>query len=133
MNILDSKVLSDGYKHVTIKLSGVLDTSDVAEFPAVELDALSGGSPTQTLVGLKVSRMDWSVSNGLQILLNWDSLQPQQIFPVAGQGEVCFPGGLQPDMTRPEYNGNITLATQGFTVDSVNTFSILLTLEKKFS
>ena len=74
------------------------------------------------------------MSNGIEMLLEWNSLSPQQITPIAGRGRIHAAGygGMIPNSSKTGYDGNINLKSSGFTVGTVQNFSIMLELVKLY-
>lgn len=133
-NVVDRQITLDGYKNAVVKWTGVLDTSDVSIVPALALSELLGNDPSATLVGLRLVFAEWSMGNGIEVVMSWDGMNPQQILPLAGRGRVAASsyGGFSPDMTRMGYNGSINLTTNGFIPSVPQTFTIVLEFNKMY-
>ena len=142
-NSLDAQFAEEGPRNAVVKLTGVLDTSNIAENPAIELrDFLTNENERHKLVGLRVDLLEYSIGPGIEVILEWDSNQPEQIFPLSGRGRISATnyGGFAPDMTRPGYSGSINLRTRNFIpgVDGQGNpvtqhFTIILELIKIYS
>lgn len=138
-NSVDYQVTENGPRNVVIKLTGVLDTSDVSELPAITLANFADtNTQTQasmgTLTGFRIDLIEYAISNGLEVVLSWASNTPQQIFPLSGRGKFASYnyGGFIPDTTRSGYTGDINLTTSGYIAGSVQNFSIVLELIKLY-
>jgi hypothetical protein len=143
-NSLDIQITEDGERNAVVKLTGVLDSSNIAETPAVELRdfAPRDSSGRQTLVGFRVDLIEYSIGAGIEIQLEWNGTIPQQIFPISGRGRISATnyGGFVPDRTRAGYDGSINLRTKNFIpgVDGMNqpvvqNFTVILELVKLYS
>lgn len=117
-----------------MKLTGVLDTSDVSEQPAVAVGDFSNNDTNKTLRGFRVDAAIFAIGNGIEILLSWASTNSQQIMPLSGRGRIdaTADGGFIPDSTRAGYTGNINLSSSGYTVGTPQNFTILLRLVKLY-
>lgn len=131
-NVLEHQIVEDGWRNAVVKLTGVLDTSDASETPAVALaDFTNNDKGAGTLVGFRVDRLDFAVGDGLEVQLLWESSNPQMIVAIAGRGKIdhWLHGGWQPDRTRANYSGNINLTTTGFGLQGPGTQNFTVTLE----
>lgn len=135
-NSLEQQIVSEGPRNVIVKLTGILDTSDITQLPAINISSFTTNEPRTmgVLSGFRVDSVEWSMSKDLEVQLFWDSNTPQQILPLAGRGEICATkyGGLCPDQTKSGYSGNINLVTNGYVGGSVQNFSIVLELVKLY-
>ncbi len=136
-NQFDKQIVEEGYRNAVVKLSGSLDTSDVAEVPAISPADFSNNDPRAgRLTGFRVDHVTYSIGNAIEVLLEWNSNSPQQITPVAGRGKINISddGGLIPNTLLSGYDGTINLRTSGFAPGiSRQNFTILLRLIKLYS
>jgi hypothetical protein len=136
MNILDRQITEEGPRNAVVKLTGTLDTSDIYETPAISVGDFSNNEKAVTLTGFRVDMMEYSIGQGLEILLEWNSAIPKQIFSIAGRGKIFSYsyGGFIPDATRTGYDGSINLKTTGFAQQSVSpqNFTVVLELVKLY-
>jgi hypothetical protein len=134
-NSLDIQVLEEGPRNIVVKLTGVLDTSDAQELPAVTMKNFRDNEPCANLTGLRVDLIEYSIGQGIEIQLAWNSNSPQQITPIAGRGRIVATnyGGFVPDKTRSGYDGNINLTTTGYQAGTVQNFSVILELIKLYT
>ncbi|MHB8413922.1 MAG: hypothetical protein ACYDB1_00810 [Acidiferrobacteraceae bacterium] len=135
MNVLTKQILEEGYRNAVVKLAGVLDSSNANESPAISLtDFTNNDSKAGSLSGLRVDHINFAISDGIEVQLLWNSLTPQLITPLAGRSkiDVTSDGGLIPDMTQPQFDGNINLTSTGWTPGSPFVFNILLRLVKLY-
>lgn len=133
-NVLDRQITLDGFRNCVVKFTGVIDTADVVEAPALVLSDMKTNDPTGKLVGFRFDMIEWSMSQGLEIVIEWNSANPQQLLPIAGRGKINSTnyGGFTPDQTRPGFDGAINLRSQGFSPGSVGNFTVVLELVKLY-
>lgn len=135
-NILDQQITEEGPRNAIVKLTGVLDTSDIYETPAIAVGDFHNNDNGVVLTGFRFNLLEYSIGSGLEVLLEWNSLVPKQIVAIAGRGRIYSYdyGGLVPDTTRPGYDGSINLKTTGFAQQSVTpqNFTVVLQLIKLY-
>jgi len=120
------QTLVDGSRNAVIKLTGVLDTSDLGQTTAVDLTTLS---PVPSTV--YIDHLDYSISDQLEVQLLWDATSPLVILPIAGRGRMSYGnfGGLQNNAGAGK-TGNILIKTTGW-ASGTQVFSIVLELVKQ--
>ena len=134
-NILDKQILEEGPRNAVVKLTGVLDSSNMTEAPAIRLsDFINNDAAAGTLIGLRVDAVMYSMGMNIDLLLSWNGATPQQIMPLAGRGkiDVTGDGGMIPNMLNSGYDGSINLYSTGFVPGTVQNFTILLRLVKLY-
>ena len=126
-NAVNTQVLVDGPRNSVIKITGVLDTSDVAAVKVIDLSTMS---PVPT--GVRIDHIDYSIVNNLEVRLLWDATTPVDILPLAGRGRMSFWnfGGLQNNAGAGK-TGNILIETNGYTTGTTMVFSIVLEMVKQ--
>jgi hypothetical protein len=124
-NQVNTQVLVDGARNAVVKVTGVLDTSNVS--PTIIVDP-ANFSPVPT--GFRIDHLDYSISDPLEVRLLWDGTPQLDILPVAGRGRMSFWnfGGLQNNATSP--TGKIALETTGYSSGTL-VFSVVLELVKQ--
>ncbi len=137
------QVTEEGPRNAIVKLTGILDTSNIVEDPAIELkDFLANENDRLVLSGFRVDLIEYVIGQGIEVILEWDSSTPQQIFALAGRGRIYGTnyGGFIPDKTKTGYTGNINLRTKNFVpgIDgegnpTVQNFTIVLELVKLYT
>lgn len=134
-NNLDRQILLDGHRNCVVRFTGLIDTADVSETPALRLTDLVNNAPRMTLYGLRVDHVGWSVSDGMELVLEWNSTDPQLIHALSGQSELCTGkyGGLIPDKTLPGFDGAINLRTKDFAPGTTAAYAVVLKLIKLYS
>jgi len=133
-NVLDRQITLDGWRNVVVKWTGVLDSGNISEVPALRVDELTNSDSNLYLKGFRVDMLEYSIGQGIEVQLEWDGLVPQQIFPLAGRGKINAwnYGGFLPDMTRTGYNGSINLKTTGYAAGTTQNFTVVLELVKLY-
>lgn len=116
-NNLQRQILLDGWRNVSVKWVGVLDTSDVNLTPALALSDLQPGDPMRTLVGLRLDMVAWSVNGGLTAILEWNASSPQFIVALTDSQRIKAnkSGPFRPNRDVTGYDGSINLKTVGYT------------------
>ncbi len=135
-NSTEFQITEEGPRNAVVKLTGVLDTSDVSLTPAISLSEFNNNDVRMNLWGLRVDMLEWSISKDLEVNLYWNSSgNPQQIFPLAGRGRIYSAnyGGFIPDRTRGGFDGSINLQTKGFLAGTVQNYTIVLELVKLYT
>ena len=124
------QTVQEGQRNLVVKLTGVLDTSNLASTVAINLTGYNcgGTAPTPTLC--RIDHIDYSITDQLEVQLLWDGATPAVIMPIAGRGRMSFwnHGGLQNNAVTP--TGNILVQTTGWT-SGVQVFSVILEMVKQ--
>jgi hypothetical protein len=125
-NAITYQTLIDGARNTIIKVTGVLDTSNMVETSVIDLSTLVP-VPTQ----LRIDHIDYSVSDQLELRLRWDATTPVDIMPLAGRGRMSFWnfGGLQNNAGAGK-TGKILLSTVGY-ASGIQVFSLILEMAKQ--
>lgn len=133
-NVLQRQITLDGWRNCVVKFTGVLDSADALETPALRLTDLSNNEQRATLYAFRVDLVEWSISTGLELVLEWNSNTPQQIFPLAGRGRIngWNYGGFIPDTTLAGFDGSINLRTQSYSAGTIANFTVALELVKLY-
>ncbi len=134
-NSLDMQIAQEGPRNAVVKLTGVLDSGDTTEISAIAITDFVNNDQQCNLVGFRVDTIEWSISANLEVLLEWNSLTPKQIYPIAGRGRIYGSnyGGFIPDRTRLGYDGSINLRTTGAIPGQTFNFTIVLELVKIYT
>lgn len=126
-NATTTQSFIDGPRNLVIKVTGILDTSDIS--PAiVVVDPNTGQFPAAKC---RLDRVNYAISDGLQVRLYWDATVPTLINVLSGRGRIDayeFGGELN-NAASP--TGNITLATEGFATGVISAFTLLLEMVKQ--
>ena len=133
-NSLTTQVIIDGPRHAVVKVIGVLDTSDQALVTIVDPATLTGMDVTGGIKAAKVrlKHMEYAIEDGLTVNLYWDATTAVIIGSFNGRGKLDARhyDGL-PNNAGAGVTGKILLATQGFAVGAVMSFSLDLELIKQ--
>ena len=133
-NLIERQITLDGQRNVAVKWSGVLDSAFTLT-PALAVGDCVYNDPMNKLVGFRVLKALWSISQGLEINITWNGATPQLAFPVAGRGKfnMCHSGGFTPDQTRPGFDGALNLTAAGYPAGTSGNFTIILDLIKLYT
>lgn len=133
-NSLDKQITLDGPRNAVVKLTGTVDTTNVALVPAILLGDFINNDQNLTLIGFRVDLIEWSISNPLEVQLGWNSTNPQQIFPLSGRGRIASDnyGGFLPDTKRAGFDGTIQLSTTNYTPGTLANYTIVFELVKLY-
>jgi hypothetical protein len=124
-NTVTSQILIDGDRNLVMLFTGLLDTSN--ESRVIKVD-VSGLVPAPTKV--RVDRIEYAISGGLIVILDWDASTPVRFAALSGQGEVeaCKFGGLQ-NSAGAGVTGDIFLTTAGYT-SGIVAYNVLIEMVK---
>ena len=127
-NDLQTQVILDGPRNVVIKVTGVLDTSDLANTVIADPATLTGIDNTGTLKAakLRLKEIGFAVEDGLTVNLLWDATTPLLMTTWNGRGDRCYDdfGGL-PNNAGVGVNGKVLLNTEGWTA-GIKSFTLVL-------
>ena len=134
-NQTDRQIILDGPRNAIVKFTGVLTDTDAWFSPALRITDFSATEAGANLSGFRVDLVEFAISQPLEVVLAWTGATPQIIVPLSGRGRLNSwnYGGLQPDTTKPGYDGSITLYTQNFPPGSIMNYTVLLELVKLYS
>lgn len=134
-NQTDFQLLEEGPRNASVRLTGAITEGDINLVSVVPLSLFQSNEQRQTLVGLRVDKIVFSLSAGLEALLSWNGGSPQLIAALGKSGEFGFwrEGGLKPDRNRTGYDGSINLRTAGFVPGTTQSYTILLRLVKLYT
>ena len=130
-NSFTQQLIVDGARNAVIKLSGVLDTSDLALTTAVDVSTLTQGGTFAAPSQVRIDHIDYSISDQLEVQLFWDATADVEILPLAGRGRMSFWnfGGLQNNASTGK-TGDILIKTTGW-ASGTQIFSVILELVKQ--
>jgi hypothetical protein len=128
-------ILQEGPRNAVVKLTGILDSGDITAQSIIALSDFTNNDKNLFLTGFRVDFIEYSMSNGMEINLFWNSTNPEQIAPLAGRGRFGGRnyGGITPDTTRTGYDGSINMSTSGTGAGVVNNFTVILELVKMYN
>ena len=130
-NSFTTQILEEGQRNAIVKLTAVLDTSDLALSNAVQMSDINQGGIGATPTQVRIDHIDYSISDQLEVQLWWDATTDVIIMPLAGRGRLMFWnfGGLTNNSGAGK-TGNILIKTTGWT-SGTQVFSVILELVKQ--
>lgn len=133
-NSTNIQTLVDGPRNLVMKMTGSLDTSDLANTkfvdPSTSFVVSSAGGNTPPLV--RVDYIDYSIADGLELTLSWGNatgpLGP--MLPIAGRGRMNFTEfeGLRNNVGGSD--GSIWVFSNGYST-GIKIFSLILEMVKE--
>lgn len=125
-NVVAVQTLIDGPRNVVMKLTGLLDTSNESATLKVDVSTLG-----QTPTAVRIDKINYSISDQLNVQLYWDATTDLLIVPLAGRGEINAKqfGGLQNNAGAGK-TGDIWLATTGW-ASGTQSYEIILEMVKQ--
>ena len=113
-NSFTTQILEEGQRNAIVKLTAVLDTSDLALSNAVQMSDINQGGIGATPTQVRIDHIDYSISDQLEVQLWWDATTDVIIMPLAGRGKLMFWnfGGLTNNSGAGK-TGNILIKTTG--------------------
>ncbi len=134
-NQTTKQITLDGPRNFVVKLTGVLDTSNVSLTPAISLSDAVNNDVRLTLVGFRLDRMEYSIGSGLEVQLAWNATTPQLMTPIAGRGKIdaWHYGGWFPNQQAAGFDGSINLTSTGYPAGTTQNYSVVLELVKLYT
>jgi hypothetical protein len=130
------QLLVDGPRNAVIKVTGVLDTSDVPYTIIIDPALLAGIDNTGTIKAkhLRMLKLTYNIEDLLSVNLFWDATVPLVIEELVGRGQMkYYPYGGLTDNSGAGSTGKIGLSTKGWLVGSVPNpmvFTLMIELGK---
>lgn len=124
-NVVTTQTLLDGPRKLVVLLTAVLDASNEARAVKVDVSALDPAP-----LKVRVDKIGYSISAGLQVVLDWDATAPVNFAALTDSGELeaCSFGGLQ-NTADTGITGDIYLTTLGYSTGTA-TYTLLLEMTK---
>lgn len=128
------QTLVDGPRNLVVKVTGILDTSNLGNTVVVQpantfkITGSNGNNPP--LVSLDY--IDYSISDGIEVTVSWGNgagpITP--MMPLAGRGKMNFHdfGGLENDAAGTD--GSIWISTTGYT-SGTSIFTLVFEMVKE--
>jgi len=131
-NTTDVKVILDGWRNAKIRVSGILDTSNLAATSLITKALFTNNDvPAGPLTGFRVNFAKFAVSGEMSLVAEWEATTPQLVATFTDANEVCWEPGLIPDSAAAGYTGSILLRTVNWAA-TVQTFTLTLDLVKLY-
>ena len=130
-NAVAVQILEEGPRNAVVKVTGVLDTSNVASSLLIDMATLNQGGIGKTPTKVRIDKIEYSVSSQLQVRLDWHATANVMIAALIGSGEFefCKVGGLN-NNAGAGIDGDIDLLTYGW-ASGIQAFTFVLHLVKQ--
>lgn len=132
-NVVTTQIVNDGPRFAVIRVTGVLDTSDLAATVIANPATLVGIDNTGALKAatFRVLEMQYSIQDTLALNLFWQATAPVQFAALTGRDTLCEEayGGIPNDALAAGKTGSIQLSTTGWTAGTLR-FTLILKLVK---
>jgi hypothetical protein len=124
-NQIQTQVILDGPRNAIVKVTGILDTSDV---PLTNI--ISVANFCNAPKGFRIEHVDYSITDQLELQVLWQGSPDVVILPVAGRGKMSFGsfGGLI-NNAGSSATGGIDIKTTGWS-SGTQIFTLILELVK---
>jgi hypothetical protein len=125
------QIIQEGQRNAIVKITGELDTSDVAVNTILPMSLLNQSGTGATPTSVRIDHIDYSIGQQIEVVLDWHATTNVPILPIAGRGKMTFLsfGGLQNNAGVGK-NGAIDIWTTGY-ASGIQVFSIVLELVKQ--
>lgn len=129
-NSLTVQTLEEGLRNLSVRVVGILDTSNVAITDLLDPATYNCSGTQFTPTTFRVDRIDYSISDQLTVQLCWDATADVFFAALAGRGDFCYRefGGLQNNAGAGK-TGKVQIQTTGWT-SGTQTFDLTLALVK---
>lgn len=130
-NSFTTQILEEGPRNVSVKLVGVLDTSDLSLTTALAMSSINQGGYGPTPEQVKIDHIEYVIGSQLTVQLLWDATTDVVAVPLVGSGLSFLRelGGLTNNAGAGK-TGTINIKTTGWT-SGTQTFLIILRLVKQ--
>jgi len=126
------KVIEDGPRNAIVRVTALLDTSNLAATALVTKAMFTNNDVAAgPLTGFRVNEVKFTVSNGSGAVIEWEATTPQMIGAFFDANEVCWAPGLVPDAAAAGYTGSILFRSVNW-VATIQGFTITLYLIKLY-
>lgn len=115
-NVFLTEITQEGARNVNVKVVGILDTSDLTDEVAINVSDYNMGGTGPTPEQVRVDKVQYSISDNIQVILNWDATTDVPFMALTGRGKFSEKdsGGMS-NPTGAGKTGDILLSTKGFT------------------
>ena len=134
-NVTSILVLENGHRNYTVKVTGILDTSDVAITDLVDTTAAgfqTGNRPEGNPTGLQITEVEYDIEDSLAVNLYWDATADQLALSLVGRGELEFNPAMQNNAGAGK-TGKLQYSTTGWAASAVLSFNVVLYCHKIYS
>jgi len=130
-NSFTTQIVQEGPRNAIVKVTGILDTSNLALTAAVSVSTLTQGGTQPAPAQVRIDHLDYSIADQLEIQLFWDATTDVALMPLAGRGRMSFHnfGGLQNNAGAGK-TGDILIQTTGW-ASGTQVFSLIFEMVKQ--
>lgn len=135
-NTVTTQVILDGPRNAVIKVTGFVDTSNLASTTIIDPALLAGIDNTGTIKAAKfrILELNYNIEDLLTAILTWDATTPV-VFDsgLAGRGKIEGKryGGLTNNAATAGRTGKLLLTTQGWTAGAILSFTLVFEIIKE--
>lgn len=133
-NVTAIQILQDGPRNLVVKLTGILDTSDVSLATLVDVATLSaitdGGQLATRII---IDKISYNVEAGLAVNLYWDATTDVLAASLVNSGDDIYAqsyGGIW-NNAGTGITGNLLYSTQGWSAGATLSFNVILECRKR--
>lgn len=133
-NSVVATVLQDGSRNVRVRITGILDTSDLAYTVLINPATLNYMDVNNKVRAsqLRIDKIDYDVEDALELRMFWDATTPVLIDDFTGRGVIDNTKYQDWNNSKAAgYTGAIGFSTQGWTASQILSFTVTLTLVKQ--
>jgi hypothetical protein len=135
-NQVDARILEEGHRNATVRITAFMDTSDVSLTPAFAVTSFVANDPNQSkLLGFRVDWLQYAVDPDIVVRLYWNAAAPQLIATLADSNDLIFKKGsglLPANMLAAGFDGSINCSTAGYSAGANTGFTCIMTLTKLY-
>jgi len=130
-NVLSVQILEEGPRNAVVKVTGFLDTSNIATTTLIDLTTLNQSGTGKTPTRIRVDKIEYSISSQLQVHLAWNATADVMLAGLVGWGKMKFTryGGAN-NNAGAGIDGNIDITTYGWTAGT-QLFTLVMHLVKQ--
>lgn len=131
-NIVDLQILHDGRRNTVVKLTGIIDTADIAITDLLDPAARSDMDPGIKATEYRVDKITYDIEDSLALNLYWDATADVLMTSLVGRGVLdAWPyGGLRNNAGAGK-TGKIQYSTIGWAASGVISFTAILQCVKR--
>ncbi|MBV5322726.1 MAG: hypothetical protein JZU60_02690 [Ilumatobacteraceae bacterium] len=126
------QVIEDGPRNAVVRVSALLDTSNLASTALVTKALFTNNDVAAgPLRGFRVDKVEFSVGADLSGIIEWEATTPQMVGVFHDSNEVEWAPGLQPNQAAAGYTGSLLFRTVNW-LATVRGFTFTLRLIKLY-
>lgn len=126
-NVTSIQVLENGGTRYVVKVTGILDTSDVAITDLIDTTAAGfqpsnlGRETAPTTVA--INRIEYDIEDSLAVNLYWDATADQLATSLVGRGKLKFDPPMNNNAGAGK-TGKLQYSTQGWVASAILSFNV---------